>query len=596
MADYRLFTVKPEAPALWLPSEVGFGPGEPLRPSAPGERPRSNDYPISRNMLTSPRAAEGRAVTYDQMRALSRTLDVLRTVIEQRKDELKGLDWQIAIKKEFAGQGYESEVHEEQLFWEKPDLENTFDQWLGMLAEDVFVVDAPALYKERDRIGRFRALRVIDGTKILVLSDDTGRIPDPPQMGYEQIIKGMPRTAYSKPRKDVQYLPYENNDVYELYYRPYNLSSDGVYGFSHVESIIMTINIALRRGVSFLEWFKSGNVPQGIVQFTEDIMKNMTPEQLKAWQEMIDTLLSGDLAQRSKIHVLPGVGGVEMLQQLQFDGLFDEWLARVVCARFGVSPAPYVRMMNRASAQTQEESRQEYALIPMLQHFKSWFDQIIADDRGKPYLEFVWTPGANYTKDTADMNNAALEHGVKTIDDIRGEQGSAPLPDGLGAVPIVWAGGTPVLLRDIINGTYQANQAANAAASSGLPALSLNPPGQQFALPAGEVDDEEPFYPELSLKSELDAWEKFTINRLGKKSIRAFETKATPSNISQEITSKLVGASTPEAVKAVFDGVRQGLGRRNRTPAVEGSLDQLIGSYEGVLKDAMQRAKAAVET
>ena len=586
MPDYSLYTISPKErqPAeLWLPSQVGFGPGEPLRPAAPNERPRITDYPVSRNSQVIPRMAESRVVTYEQMRALARTYGILRTVIEQRKDELKGLDWQITVKKEFANQGYESEAKKTQKLFEKPDLDNTFDQWLGMLAEDTFVVDAPALYKERDRIGRFRCWRVIDGTNILVLTDDTGRIPDPPYMAYEQIIKGMPRTSYIKPTSE------DNRGYYELYYRPYNTASDGVYGFSHVESIIMTTNIALRRDVSFLEWFRSGNVPQGIVQLTESMQSNMTPAQLKEWQDMLDLLLSGDLAQRSKMHLIPGVGGVEMLQQMTFDGIFDEWLARVVCARFGVSPAPYVRMMNRASAQTQEESRQEYALIPMLQHFKSWFDQMISEDLGQPYLEFIWTPGANYDKNKADMNNTALEHGVKTIDAIRGEQGQEPLPDGIGSEPLVWTGSGPVLLRDIISGAYQTQQNANMGQNQGLPALSLNNP-QGGALP----DDEED-YPELSIKAELDAWEKFILNRLGKKSIRTFETKVIPVGISQEINSKLTKANNPTTIKSVFDAARNNLSRR-RTPRVEDSLVELMADYESRIKEVMVKAKDASGT
>jgi hypothetical protein len=536
-------------------------------------------------MQIMPRATEARAVTYDQMRGLAQIDGILRTIIEQRKDELKGLDWQIATRKEFADEDYSTEQKQGQKFFERPDLEHTFDQWLGMLAEDHFVVDTPALYKERDRIGRFRSLQIVDGTGILVLVDDTGRVPAPPEMAYEQIIKGMPRTSYIKP------VPGDNNGQYELYYRPYNTHSDGVYGFSHVESIAQILNIVIRRNVSFLEWFRSGNVPQGIVQLTDDTMKAMTPDQLPQWQAVIDTLLSGDLAQRSKMHVLPGTGGVQMLQQLQFDGLFDEWLARVECACFGVSPAPYVRMMNRATAETQEEARQEYSLIPLLNFFKSWFDQILCDDLGLPMLEFIWTPGANYNKERSDMNDQMLSKAIKTIDDIRGEQGLPPLDNGMGAIPLVFTGSGPILLADVLSGKFQpgavqGQQGAQIGQPQGLPALSIAPP---------DDERESDYYPELSLKSELDAWEKFTLNRLGKKSLREFETKTIPAEMKQAVSVKLAGASTPEAVKAFFDGVRTGLGRRNRTPAVGGSLDQLIGSYEDVLKTAMERAKATVE-
>jgi hypothetical protein len=585
MPDYRLFTVKQEPPALWLPSTVGFSPGEPLRPSAPGEQPRAFDYPVSRNIQIVPRSAESRPVTYEQMRALSRTYGILRTVIEQRKDEIKGLDWQIAVRKEYANQGYD--VKAEQTFWERPDLEHTFDSWIGMLAEDHFVCDAPAIYKERDRAGRFRALQITDGTKILVLTDDMGHVPNAPQMGYEQVIKGMPRTGYCRPRPDPIYVPDDDNNLYELYYRPYNLASDGVYGFSKVESIIMIINIALRRDTSFLEWFRSGNVPAGIVQLTEEMQKGLQPEGYIELQKVIETLLSGDLKARSQMHILPGVGGVQMLQQMTFDGIFDEWLARVVCANFGISPAPYVRMMNRATAETQEESRQEYSLIPLLQFFKSWFDEIICNDSGKPYLEFIWTPGANYDKDRASMNNDAMSNGVKTIDDVRGEQGLEPLPDGLGSYPMVRTGSGPVLLADVISGKFQPSvqgqQGGNLGQPQGLPMLSIAP------------EDETDYYPELSLKSELDAWEKFTLNRLGKKALREFETKAIPAEMKRSISGKLAIVHTPEAIKALFDGVRQGLGRRTRTPAVEGTLNELIKEYESRLLAPMLDAKAKVE-
>ncbi|MET0039307.1 hypothetical protein [Dehalococcoides mccartyi] len=181
--------VKSVGDALWAPSKVGFGPGEPLSPVAPSEQPRRADYQVGRNMLVSPRASESRSVTFSQMRQLARIHGVLRTVIEKRKDELKGLEWTIAVKPEFMGKGYEPEAKEALKFFEKPDLENTFDQWLGMLTEDIFVIDAPCLFKERDRLGNLRSLQVIDGSTILVLVDDRGRVPAPPQMAYEQKFK-----------------------------------------------------------------------------------------------------------------------------------------------------------------------------------------------------------------------------------------------------------------------------------------------------------------------------------------------------------------------------------------------------------------------
>ena len=65
--------------APWMPTQVGFGPGEPLRPMAPLEPIRREDYLTSRNIIFTPRSAEQRAITYAQMRALADLNGVLRT-------------------------------------------------------------------------------------------------------------------------------------------------------------------------------------------------------------------------------------------------------------------------------------------------------------------------------------------------------------------------------------------------------------------------------------------------------------------------------------------------------------------------------------
>ena len=261
-------------PALWRPSTISFGPGEPIRPTSPNETPRREQYDVSRNINWTPRSEEHRAVTYGQMRSLSRLSGVLRTVIEKRKDEIKGLDFEISMRPEFENSVADpaQEVKDVETFFEKPDLETPFDQWENALLEDIYVIDAPALYKERDRLGRFRSLQTIDGSTIKVLVNDAGRVPPPPQLAYEQVIYGLPHTGYVKPMKgmnpfitpqSVLFTDYGReifSNYEEMYYRPYNISSDGVYGSSHVESIIMTVQISLNRDISMREWFRSGNV------------------------------------------------------------------------------------------------------------------------------------------------------------------------------------------------------------------------------------------------------------------------------------------------------------------------------------------------
>ena len=586
--------------AVWKPSTVGFGPGEPIRPSSPAEPPRRSDYDIARNTQMSPRQEENRAVTYTQMRMLSRIDGVLRTIIEKRKDEIKALEWDITIRPEYNNGGdFSSDIKAAHKFWEKPDLEYTFDQWLGMVLEDLFVVDAPAVHKERDRLGRFRALQVVDGTTFKVLINDAGRVPNPPQLAYEQIIKGTPRTGYIRPvRGGNPYIVTEpevflENEIKvytnfnELYYRPYNLASDGVYGFSHVESIIMAINIMLRRTQTFLEWFRSGNLPQVLIPSPE----GWTPDNIEGFQTKFDLYLKGDPEARSGGIFIPGgAGSPSQLNQLTFDALFDEWLARIYCARFGVSPTPYVRSNNRSTAETMEEASKDESIVPLMQYLKCWFDDILADCLQMPHLQFIWTPGQNYGKEESAVDTADLNTGVATIDEIREKKGRQPLPNGIGSKPII--GGQ--LLEDIISGKAQGQgPVALPPGFNGNGAATSNKP---FEISLGLDEGEQSLSPfELSLRSikaELDDWQRFQLNRLGKKTARQFEVKAVPGELAALIGKRLERCNTPVEVKDVFDMARLNIGRRKRTPVVDTDLDGLMTEYGDKLILAMQAALA----
>ena len=567
-------SIKSAAGTIWRPSEVGFSPGEPLRPQNPTEVIRREDYQIGRNMLVTPRAAEARSVTYGQMRALADINGVLRTVIEKRKDELAGLNWGIGVKKEFESQGeFVAERLALEKFWSKPDGDTTFDQWLKSYMEDVYVIDAPTLHRAKDRLGRLGAVEIVDGSTILVLVDDRGRIPNPPEAAYEQVIKGMPRTWYDKR---------------DLIYRPYNTRSSGVYGFSHVESIIMTVNIALRRDVTFLEWFRSGNIPQALAQAPE----TWTPEQITQWQETFDLALKGDLQARSGLHWIPHTGEPvqQLVSQLTFDAQFDEWLARIICARFGVNPSPYVRMMNRATSEDLSEATNEEAVIPLMHYVKSVVDTVIAEDQNSPHLEFTWTSGQlHYREPNARINDLQLKSGAITLDDLRKQTGRAPLPNGMGAKPLVWTSSGPVLLEDILSGKYQA---ANGLFSAQNYELSL---GDQNETAPGNYEltiGDDPSEYELSIKSELDSWERFAVNRLGKKTVRDFETKFVPAVLKSKIVDALKDCSSPVAIKAIFDDTRRNLGRRVRTPSVKEPLAQLEAEYRGQLKHSVEQAKS----
>src|SRR5690242_11217938 len=76
-----------------------FGPHEPLQPVAPANvEGRLFDYPVATNVNVRPRSNEN--ISFEQLRALADSCDILRLVIETRKDQIESYDWEIVSKDE----------------------------------------------------------------------------------------------------------------------------------------------------------------------------------------------------------------------------------------------------------------------------------------------------------------------------------------------------------------------------------------------------------------------------------------------------------------------------------------------------------------
>ncbi len=91
------YMVTGKGPADW------FGPGEPMAPMAPPEvKGRQFDYPVGWNLRQQPRGDE--AVSFADLRALAHNCDLVRLVIETRKDQLCKLKWGVKPKQDLFSQ------------------------------------------------------------------------------------------------------------------------------------------------------------------------------------------------------------------------------------------------------------------------------------------------------------------------------------------------------------------------------------------------------------------------------------------------------------------------------------------------------------
>lgn len=333
-----------------------FGPMQPLPPAAQDKvEGRAQDYPVGVNLRIQPRNTE--VISFGMLRALADGYDLMRLVIETRKDQVEAFEWEIIAAK--SGQkAPEDQVKKATDFLQQPDREHDWGTWLRMQLEDLFVLDAMVVYPRMTKGGDLYSFDLIDPGTITRKVDETGRTPMPPDVAYQQVIKGIPACDYT-------------SDM--LVYAMRNPRTNRFYGYSPVEQVMMTVNIALRRQVSQLEFYTSGNVPEALVQVPE----NWTPEQIAKFQLWWDSVMEGNTAARRKMRFLPKLDGIVFPKKETLKDEYDEWLARIVCFAFSVAPTALIKQVNRASGEQMADTAKEEGLMPLLRFLEGHMTRLV---------------------------------------------------------------------------------------------------------------------------------------------------------------------------------------------------------------------------
>jgi len=388
--------------------ENWFGPNQPLPPFADEEGPsgargRRYDYPVGVNLSFQPRSEE--AVTFQTLRNLADAYDLLRLVIETRKDQIASYDWSI-VPVDAKATGMESEIKRVSDFFQRPDREHSWQEWSRMIMEDLLVVDGAVIYPRMTRGGKPYALDLIAPETITVMRDIEGRLPASPSPAYQQILKGIPAVDY-------------NAD--ELIYLMRNPRTWKRYGYSPVEQIIMTVNIALRRQVYTLDYYKEGNIPDALIGVPE----TWTPDQIKEFQAQFDDMMATPNARR-KLHFIPEAKTMMTPREasVALKDETDEWLARLVCYAFSVPPIALVKMVNRAAGEQIANAAKEEGLLPYLRWFAARMTDIVQRYLQAPGLKFDWKMSEEIDpRVQAEVLTTYVGKGIISLDEARDDLG-----------------------------------------------------------------------------------------------------------------------------------------------------------------------------
>ncbi len=125
----------------------------------------------------------------------------------------------------------------------------------------------------------------MDGATIKRFILPNGRTPLPPNPAYQQILKGIQATDYTRD---------------ELIYRPRNPRTNKIYGYSPVEQVLTTVNISIRRALNQLSYYTEGNVPDLLF----GVPDSWQPDQIKQFQTWWDSLTVGGTKKKGRF--IPG--------------------------------------------------------------------------------------------------------------------------------------------------------------------------------------------------------------------------------------------------------------------------------------------------
>ena len=335
---------------------VPFGPGVPIAPSSidprlPGSgrpAPRVSEFPVSVNLQFQ----RDRLIPFKTLRDVADHVDVFRRCIEVRKAELTSLEWDIVVPPStiekvmvesgetspgkaarMARERFAPEISRCAEFFEMPDRLNGlgFSSWMSMLLEEMFVIDAVAIYPHHTFGGEIHSFEIIDGATIKPLRNHRGGLPQPPQPAYQQVLHGFPRGEFTA--STVADGEFAGDQL--LYARRVERTWTP-YGYSNVEQALSVADLYLKRIGWMRSEFDDGTTPDQWIKTD----KAMSSDELAAYEQAMNDLLGGSAAERHRVHLLPA--GMEPVESEGFadkyDPAFDEFLIKLSCACFDVMP------------------------------------------------------------------------------------------------------------------------------------------------------------------------------------------------------------------------------------------------------------------
>ena len=542
----------------------GFmSPGQPVLPINPEFEPRTFQYAPGVNLRFVPRAGYG-LLDFATLRGLSFASKEIRLNIEKIKSVIRGLEHEITVDKKYveaAGETYVPNpklVDDVQLFWSKPDGLHDFDNFVNMALEEILVTDALTVFPIPDE----NRLRLVDGTTIRPTTDYFGEIPQPPTPAYIQVLYGYPRWW---------------SDRKHMYYLPMRASVFSPYGVSPIEFIIQATIQAIKKDSSLVANYTEGNVPAAFA----GLPSTWTPDQIKDFTEWYNVIIQGDNARRYKLMFLPHDGSGIPVQNMvngDVDNVTrDEMNMTVACWAYGTDKTEFGILsgtgLGGKGAMQGGENATVRGMISVYTRFLSQFiNAYNRDVLQAPYAKSHWI-GLEPPEDelmTAQVHQVYVTIGAYDISYVQDQLGIAA--------------------------KYRPDTTSMPTTPEGykVDTTKVLPAGATTQTPLVQTPEQALKYQVAAIKADLKTWEEKSV-RFSKKGWKQepFTDTVLPDELHQEIFTKILAATSPEAIHGIFSNTLKSVQEQFETmkkfthPAVDPNQ-----AVKDTASNEMQRAMA----
>ncbi len=102
------------------------------------------------------------------------------------------------------------------------------------------------------------------------------------------------------------------------------------------------------------------------------VPETWSPRNIASFQAHFDATFSGNLVLKSKVRFLPGGMKPFDVKNANGESMWAEWdemMVRLVCYGYSVSPAPFIKMINRSTAQNAQQIAEQEGLYPLMSYW-----------------------------------------------------------------------------------------------------------------------------------------------------------------------------------------------------------------------------------